>query len=199
MIAHIRGEISEKNLGSVVIETSGIGYEIFATQRNIEKFSLGEKVMFFTHHRVKEDQNDLYGFETKEEKLFFEKLISVSGIGPKTALLILEFSPSSIRRAVEEEDIKFLSQAKGMGKKTVSRMILELKGKLPDILGESENPEISGKNSPKFLDTQIALEGLGFDKKQIQSCFTNQKNQKFLEESSDEEIMKWALRELSSF
>ncbi len=202
MIAHISGTFFEKELGYSVIQLSnGLGYQVYMPQRIIEKYQKNQEISLYTFHRVKEDQNDLYGFESKEEQIFFEKLISVSGVGPKTALLILEFSPQMIRRAIEEEDIKFLSQAKGMGKKTVSRLILELKGKLPDILGESgENPENSGKNSingvfsQKFIDCGNTLESLGFDKKSITEMFKN--SQKTLEEKSEEEIIKFGLREL---
>lgn len=203
MIAHISGTFFEKSLGSCIIQLStGLGYQVFMPQRSIEKYQKNQEISLYIFHRVKEDQNDLYGFESREEKEFFEKLISVSGVGPKTALLMLEFSPASLRRAIEEEDIKFLSQAKGMGKKTVSRLILELKGKLPDICGEEgENPENSGKNSPlgmlsqNFLECGVTLESLGFDKKSIQELFKNSK--KILEESSQEDIIKFGLRELS--
>jgi len=199
MIAHISGIFFEKYLGFCIVQlNNGLGYQVFMPQRSIEKYQKNQEISLYVFHRVKEDQNDLYGFESREEKELFEKLISVSGVGPKTALLILEFSPSSIRRAIEEEDIKFLSQAKGMGKKTVSRLILELKGKLPDVLGDSENPEISGKNntiSQKFLECSATLESLGFDAKSIQKMFKTFGEK--LENSSPEEIIKFALRELS--
>jgi len=199
MIAHISGIFFEKYLGFCIVQlNNGLGYQVFMPQRSIEKYQKNQEISLYTFHRVKEDQNDLYGFESREEKEFFEKLISVSGVGPKTALLILEFSPSAIRRAIEEEDIKFLSQAKGMGKKTVSRLILELKGKLPDILGDAENPEISGQKnniSQKFLECTATLESLGFDAKSIQKMFKTSGEQ--LENSSPEEIIKFALRELS--
>jgi len=199
MIAHISGTFFEKYLGFCIVQlNTGLGYQVFMPQRSIEKYQKNQEISLYIFHRVKEDQDDLYGFESREEKEFFEKLISVSGVGPKTALLILEFSPSAIRRAIEEEDIKFLSQAKGMGKKTVSRLILELKGKLPDVLGDSENPEISGKKntiSQKFLECGATLESLGFDAKSIQKMFKTSGEQ--LENSSPEEIIKFALRELS--
>lgn len=201
MIAHISGIFFEKEVGHAIVTlNNGLGYKVHMPQRIIEKYKKNQEISLYTFHRVKEDQNDLYGFESKEEQFFFEKLISVSGVGPKTALLILEFSPSTIRKAIEDEDIKFLSQAKGMGKKTVSRLILELKGKLPDILGEEENPEISGETtlsgvfSQKFLDCQTTLESLGFNKKSITELFQN--SQKFLEEKSEEEIIKFGLQEL---
>jgi Holliday junction DNA helicase RuvA len=191
MIASVRGKILEKDLGSCIVENNGLGYEIFLPQRIIEKFPEQSEVFFYCFHRVKEDQNTLFGFESKSEKLFFEQLISVSGVGPKTALSLFEFPADHIYSAIEQEDVKFLTQANGLGKKTASRLILELKGKIVTQGDSVKMPE----NSSQVLQNCIsALEGLGFEKKSIQSLF--QKNAELVADFSEEECVKWALQNL---
>lgn len=198
MIAHITGTVFDHTKHTIIVDNNGIGYEIFVSNRIHLSAIKGEEITLFTHHRTKEDQNDLYGFAHNSEKILFEKLIAVSGIGPKTALLMLEFSPQEITQAIEREDIAFLSQAKGMGKKTVSRLILELKGKLPEISEDGKNTSVQGSVSQQVINCQDTLIGLGFDQKSIQKIF-EETNPQYLQKFSDEELMKWALKELSSF
>ncbi len=209
MIAFIKGKIFEKNedekSASVFIDVNGVGYLVYLPNRILCKYKKLDEIFLYTFHRVSENVNDLYGMETREELNFFETLLSVSGIGPKSALLMSEMSFSDIEKAIEEEDVKFLTKVPGVGKKTASRMILELKGKLPTILLEnnSENNKHSfqDKTSEKYSDIKLMLESLGFVKRNIEELFAgnNQNSQQFLSEiaeKSDEEIVKIALQNL---
>lgn len=190
MIAFVQGTVFEKMMdGSVLVSVQGIGYKVYVPSRIIAKYSTESEIFLYTFHRIAEGVNDLFGMETKEELELFQLLLSVSGIGPKSALAMSEMSPSHIQKAIEEEDIPFLTKVPGLGKKTASRLILELKGKLPDLSLQRSAP-VSSAHADVFL----ALEGLGFAKKDIEVAFKNLPEN--LESASEEEMIKWGLREL---
>ena len=121
-----------KNEKFFVVDVSGVGYKIFSHSGILEKIpENGQNVKIWTHLYVREDAMDLYGFLNKEELEFFEILISISGIGPRSALGILEVAPvSSLKQAIVSEDETFFTKVSGIGKKTAQRLILELKSKL---------------------------------------------------------------------
>jgi Holliday junction DNA helicase RuvA len=191
MISCIQGILREKNENSATVMVGGLGYEVFLPLRTLQKFTEGEEIFFQTFHRLKEDISELYGFDTKKEKIFFQTLLSISGVGPKTALALLEFPLSSLVSAVETEDIAFLTQAQGLGKKTASRLILELKGKLP----KTQEEESAAENPSQYSDIIDALESLGFDKKNIQKSIDSLPED--IAEKSEEEVMKYLLQSLS--
>ncbi len=122
----------DKNEKFFVIDVSGVGYKIFSHSGILEKIpENGQNVKIWTHLYVREDAMDLYGFLNKEELEFFEILISISGIGPRSALGILEVAPvSSLKQAIVSEDETFFTKVSGIGRKTAQRLILELKSKL---------------------------------------------------------------------
>ncbi len=129
MYAYIIGTISEIEPTNVVLDNQGVGYLVVAPNPYIYK--LGETVKMYLHHHVREDQDTLYGFDTKEARNLFEDLISVSGIGPKSALSILASGkPDQIEYAIENQDVKFLTKFPGIGPKSAQQIILDLKGKL---------------------------------------------------------------------
>jgi holliday junction DNA helicase RuvA len=129
MYAYIIGTIAEIEPTNVVLDNQGVGYLIVAPNPYIYK--LGETVKMYLHHHVREDQDTLYGFDTKEARNLFEDLISVSGIGPKSALSILASGkPDQIEYAIENQDVKFLTKFPGIGPKSAQQIILDLKGKL---------------------------------------------------------------------
>ncbi len=132
MISHLEGKILDKNEKFFVVDVSGVGYKIFSHSGILEKIpEKGQNVKIWTHLYVREDTMDLYGFLNKEELEFFEILISISGIGPRSALGILEVAPvSSLKQAIVSEDETFFTKVSGIGKKTAQRLILELKSKL---------------------------------------------------------------------
>ncbi len=137
MIAFIKGRVFEKEVNAVIVDCAGIGYRLFVSYQTLSKVEKGEECFFYTHHFVKEDRNELYGFLSKKELSLFQKLIGIGGIGPKTALAILSpFEVEKVENAILEGNANFLVKIPGIGKKTAQRIILELKGQL--VKEESE-------------------------------------------------------------
>ncbi len=132
MISYLEGKVLDKSEKFFMIGVNGIGYKIFSHSGILEKIpENGQNVKTWTHLYVREDAMDLYGFLIKEELEFFEILISISGIGPRSALGILEVAPvSSLKQAIVSEDETFFTKVSGIGRKTAQRLILELKSKL---------------------------------------------------------------------
>lgn len=132
MISRLTGKLVEKNPPQIVIDVNGVGYEADVSMQTFYNLPpVGESVQLFTQLIIREDAHLLFGFATAEERKTFRQLIKVSGIGAKTALGILSaMTADELARAVAEEDVKRLSSAPGIGKKTAERMILELRGKL---------------------------------------------------------------------
>lgn len=182
MYAYIKGEIVSIEPSHVVIENNGIGYLIIVANPYLHK--LNEISKIYTHHYVREDINNLYGFLNIESKNLFLKLISVSGIGPKTALSILASNDiSGIINAIEADDYKYLTKFPGIGPKTAQQIILDLKGKLV-----IDNSIITNQN---VEDATLALISLGYSKATINKVV------KDLDVSlTTEEIIKIALKKL---
>ena len=132
MISFVKGELCEIRENSIVVEVNGIGYELFTPMSTIEHLpSIGNMVKIHTYMYVREDALSLYGFLTPDDLFVFKLLIAVNGIGPKGALGILSvMTPNDLRFAVLSDDAKAISKAPGIGGKTASKLILELKDKL---------------------------------------------------------------------
>lgn len=166
MINFIYGEIASKNENSVVLDHNGIGFEIFVSTSTLSLIGqIGEMARVFTYMNVKEDELSLYGFLSIEEKNMFLKIINVSGIGPKMALQILSgLSLSDLAVAIKNEDIKFLSTIKGLGKKTAERLALELKDKI-DLIGFAvQDALVEDVNVDMVDEAMQALIALGINK-----------------------------------
>ena len=133
MIAHLRGKLLEKHPNQAVVETGGVGYDVTISIPTFSELtSVGSEVALHIHTHVREDQLALYGFGRPEEKQLFEKLITVSGIGPKLGITILSGMPADdMASAIRGNDIARLTRIPGIGKKTAERMVLELRDKLP--------------------------------------------------------------------
>jgi len=162
MIARLTGEIAEKEPDRIVLLLGGLGLDVQIPLSTFEHLpEAGSEVSLETHLHVREDALQLFGFLTRAEKDLFLRLTGVSGIGPKLALGILSSaSVDQLRLAIESEDVATLSRLPGLGKKTAGKLILELKGKLPEpISGEAETP--SGK---VFDEAVSALLNLGYRK-----------------------------------
>ena len=133
MIAHLRGRILEKHPNRIVVDVNGVGYDVFVPLSTF--YGLGEpggEIALRIHTHVREDQLALYGFATTLEQDLFERLIGVSGIGPKLALAVLSgIEPLDLIRAIERSDVARLTAIPGVGKKTSERIVLELKDRLP--------------------------------------------------------------------
>ena len=159
MFYSIEGILVKKSDKFIVIENHGLGFRIFVSQETGAKLpKLGDVAKLFLHHDVREDAMDLYGFLQKEEMELFELLISVSGIGPKTALGLIGLSSvENLKAAIISGKADFLHRAPGIGQKTAERIILELKTKIIEEGGDSSKLESD-------MELEDALVGLGYDK-----------------------------------
>ena len=197
MIAYVKGKLDTKTNTFVVIDVQGIGYRVFMPAKSIENLGeIGQEVKVYTHYYVREDNISLYGFFSNEELRMFELLISVSGVGAKSAIAMLsEISPSSFALAVITDDISKLVKIPGVGKKTAARIILELKDKLKTEDSIEANEEVNAQIE-KYNNTGeaiAALQVLGYTRKEIEKVFEkiDTKNLEL------EEIIKDALKYLA--
>ena len=149
MFAYIKGSIEMKFKNYVVIDVGGIGYKIFMAENAIESIGeIGNVVKVFTYYRVREDDISLFGFNTQEQLRMFELLISVSGVGAKSALVMLScIEPSEFAIAVISNNVKLLTQIPGIGPKSAQRIILELKDKLKAEQNEEQIEESKAKSA----------------------------------------------------
>lgn len=176
MIAFVSGILEMKLNGYVVIEVGGIGYKVFMSETAIDSLGeIGNKVKVFTHYHVREDDISLYGFLTMEELNMFELLISVSGVGAKSALNTLaNIEPSTFALAVISNDTSKLVKIPGIGAKTAARIILELKDKLKNqeiINNKKESIKKITVDEEKIDEAISALQVLGYNKKDIEKVF----------------------------
>ena len=134
MIAFIRGELAEVTHDAAVVDAGGVGYLVLMPARHLGQLPpVGEEVKIHTYMQVKEDDQQLFGFLTKEDLMIFKKVIGVSGIGPKGALSIMsQMTASELHLAVVSGDVKAISAAPGIGKKTAEKIVLELRDKFDD-------------------------------------------------------------------
>ncbi len=133
MISHLKGTLFSKELGSVILDVGGVGYRVYVSSATFSMLpaEAGSSVALFTHMAVRETSMDLYGFLDRDELSFFEMLIGVSGIGPKSALAILSLAPApTLVSAIAGNDITYLTKVSGIGKKTAEKIVLELKDKI---------------------------------------------------------------------
>ena len=200
MYAHIKGNLEVKTNGYIVIDVNGVGYKIFMSETAIEKLGeVGNIVKVYTYLRVREDDMSLYGFNTNEELRMFELLLSVSGIGAKSAIGILSnITPSSFALAVISNDVAKIKSLPGIGAKSAQRIILELKDKLKteETISEEERSEIlvSTKQNENTNEAVAALQVLGYSKKEIEKALESIDTQKL----TVEDIIKIGLRNLAN-
>ncbi|TAL48793.1 Holliday junction branch migration protein RuvA [Patescibacteria group bacterium] len=162
MIARLTGSIAHRGESFVVIEAGGIGYKVFVTGAALKKLEDGKETSFWTYLAVRENALDLFGFEGREELELFEILITVPGIGPKTALNVLNVASAEIlKHAVFSENTAELVKVSGIGKKTAEKIVLELRGKL------GAPREVSGKFLRDESDALEALVSLGYSREQV--------------------------------
>jgi Holliday junction DNA helicase RuvA len=160
MIAKIEGIVWDTNDKFLTVGVSGIGFKIFTTLETKGVSQKGNNISLFTHLVVREDALNLYGFITEEELKFFEMIISISGIGPKTALNVLNISSvPALKRAISSGDTSHLTKVSGIGKKIADKMVLELKDKV--IIFEEES-DVSLRDE---IDAIEAMKTLGYNPK----------------------------------
>ena len=159
MIAHISGKIAEKFAGSVIVDVSGVGYEVIVPAGEFERAVLNEQIKFYTYHNITDRSQELFGFSSLAAKKLFELLITVQGVGPRAGIAIMSLGETEeVRNAIACEDAKFIQKADGVGKKSAERVILDLKDKVgmaiskPD--GVDDNISLA---SDEALEALIAL------------------------------------------
>lgn len=199
MIAYIKGTLERRAESYIIIETGGIGYQVFVSPATLAKLpQTGEMVKMFTYFSVKEDGVSLYGFASAEEQEMFHKLLTVSGVGPKGALGFLsQLTPQEIILAIISEDVKTLSKAPGVGRKTAQRVILELKDKFKTEEALSMGEEVRG-----IVETSVggdakfeaidAMTALGYSRSEAAKAV----NAVAAEGMSTEDILKAALKKM---
>ena len=196
MITYIKGTIAFKSPTHVVVEASGIGYHIHISLNTYSRIEKLEHVKILTYFHVKEDSHTLYGFADDEERNLFVHLISVSGVGPSTAQMILStMMPDELRMAIIAENEASLRKVKGIGSKTAKQIILDLKSKLMKSGGEMTIPSSPANNTMRE-EALSALLSLQINKIQAQKALN-----KVLQENTSvgtvEDLIRLALKQLS--
>lgn len=191
MIAHLNGRLIEKAPTNLIVECAGVGYFVKISLNTFSQIGADENIKIFTQLQVREDSHTLYGFHTIKEREMFNHLISVSGIGANTAILMLSaLTSDEIAAAILGEDVNLIKSIKGIGAKTAQRLIIDLKDKVAKSDFTTENIFVS--NNTNQNDALTALLSLGFDKvraeKAIKKVMTG--------DESVEEIIKQALKVL---
>lgn len=172
MIAHVSGILAEKFLNSLVIDVKGVGYEVHVSLLDYEAAAIGEQIKLYTHHHVREQEQNLFGFSSLSAKRLFEMLTGVQGIGPKAALSILSLAPSEqVRSALANGDAGFIQKAVGVGKRSAERVIVDLKDKVGLPSGGYEQ----SKTTPLVIrdDALDALMALGYSLQDASSALQN--------------------------
>lgn len=198
MIAYLTGKIIIEKSGFIILETGGVGYKVFTDQSKVPSYAKATEggqsqkskvIELFVYQNIREDTNDLYGFVTFEELDLFEKLISVNGVGPKAALLIMSSAgPDKIISAILSEDLSFFKAISGIGNKVAAKIILDLKSKIfsqdgSGVIGQS------GKSD----DVIDALVSLGYKQAEIQKALTKIP----AELTTVEDKIRWCLKNLA--
>lgn len=208
MFAYIKGTLEMKMTDYVVIDVGGLGYKIYMSSLAMEKLgNIGEEVKVYTYYRVREDDVSIYGFNSNEELRMFELLLSVSGVGAKTALAMLAVcTPSEFVLAIVSEDINVLTSIPGIGPKSAKRIILELKDKIKkeeqiqELTNASNTINVKTKmqqaieKESKITEAIAALQVLGYNKREIEKAFETLANK---EEMTTEDLIKKGLTILS--
>ena len=179
MFSYIKGSLEEKMSNYIVVENNGIGYKIFMSKNAIGRAGeISENIKVYTHYHVREDEISLYGFLTNEELKMFELLLSVSGVGAKSAISMLSnISPSEFAVSIVNNDITKLTKVPGIGKKSAQRIVLELKDKLKAeqelMKGEEANTNSEESDYNGDVEEAIsALQILGYNRKDVQKVLT---------------------------
>src|SRR6185312_3651523 len=171
MIAHLRGKLLAKHPNQAIVETGGVGYDVAISVPTFSDMpAQGSEVALHIHTHVREDQIALYGFMRPAEKTLFEKLLTVSGIGPKLAITILSgMAADEMTGAIRGNDVAKLTRIPGIGKKTAERMVLELRDKLPKAEADTASVPVI---TPVEEDVLSALVNLGYQRPVAEKALT---------------------------
>ncbi len=167
MIARIEGIIVHVADKFIIVDVSGVGYKLSITGETLSSSLLGDHASFWVHTAVRENSIDLYGFKSINEMSFFELLLDVSGIGPRSALSILAIAPiDTLKRAIATGDVGYLNKVSGIGKKTAEKIIIELRDKLQDYKNDGDTPGLLRDES----DIVEALKSLGYSQNEAREA-----------------------------
>jgi holliday junction DNA helicase RuvA len=165
MIAFLKGKLIHKDPAHVILEVNGVGYQVAISLQTFSEIKDQENILLFTHLQVREDAHVLFGFSNETEKKLFQQLISVNGIGPSTAIVMLSYmSSNEIKTAIAKEDVATLQSIKGIGTKTAQRVIIELKDKLRKESWEETSTVSTGPHNTLRNEALSALLTLGLPK-----------------------------------
>ena len=195
MIGHLKGQIISKNPPEILLEVSGIGYELLCPMSTFyELGNLDDEILLFTHLSIKEDAHTLFGFISKDEKNIFRELIRVNGVGPKVALAILShLAVPSLIECIANEDSDLLAKTPGIGKKTALKLIVELQDRLSKVeLSSSSisNNTIQKSSNPNTQQAIEALQSLGFKTKEANNMVSKIEDK----DLSTEQLIRQALQ-----
>ena len=200
MINYIKGQISLKTPTYIIVETAGIGYKVNISLHTYAQIEKLESVKILTHLHIKEDSHTLYGFADDNERALFKHLISVSGIGPNTAQVLLSsLTPDEVQSAILAEDVPTFNKVKGIGPKTAKRIILDLKDKILKD-GGKVSIQIASTDNTMRQEALSALVALGFNRGQVQKALKKIAHQHSTTDTpieNVEELIKKALKQLS--
>ena len=158
MISYLKGKIINKRQGFIIVETKNIGYKIFVCPALYIDFEENKEIEVYIYQYVREDSLDLYGFKNIEELELFEQLLSISGIGPKSALGVLGIAlVDEIKESISRGDPALLTKVSGIGRKTAERVVLELRGKIDQSVGKGIKTNVRGSASGDEIDALMAL------------------------------------------
>lgn len=196
MIAYLQGALAFKSPTKVYLDCAGVGYELHISLNTYSMIEKLDKVKLYTHLHIKEDAHTLYGFFDLAEKEIFQLLISVSGVGPNTARIIVSsMEVDDVKRAIVQEDVPTFNRVKGIGPKTAKRIILDLKDKVIKSVDENMVSSISQGNTNRN-EALSALLALGFQRQTIDKIL-NKIIREHPEMDTVEELIKVSLKELS--
>jgi len=158
MISYLKGKIKHKSNGFVILEVNNIGYQVFILPLLYADLNIGQEVEFYTHQYVREDSLSLYGFKNLEELELFEMLLSISGIGPRSALAVMSIATvADIKESIGRGDPALLTKVSGIGRKTAERVVLELREKIVKLAVDGDKFSPSQLGSSDEIDALMAL------------------------------------------
>jgi Holliday junction DNA helicase RuvA len=192
VIGSVRGTVLERDVsGEVLVEVGGVGYRVLVPLGALTTLDPGARAFLFTHLHVRDDAMTLYGFPTREERDTFEVLLAAAGVGPTLALKILSVhAPSTLARAVADEDLDALTQVPGVGKRTAERLMVELRARLelPDVRGAPGGPD----DAQPRVEVREALTALGYAPEEVRSVLHG-----LPDDGTVQELLRAALRQLA--
>ncbi len=182
MIYYLKGKVTYKEKETIVVDVSGVGYEVYVS--HLDSYNIGDDVFIYTYEVIREDEEYLIGFSSKEEKDVFLSLIKVKGLGPKIVINALSnTTPELVMSAIAANNVAYLKNLPGIGQKAASQIILDLKG---EITGSKGDPTV-------YDEVKDALKGLGYKASQIDRVLPSIN----IPNGTSEEIIKEALKQLS--